>query len=132
MTDLKRIPKSPDFNMIAAGAAVVSVLMPGKTPRQCRDIAADIYSEMVACAPTLKSKNPYPDLTARQAQAFETLHELALVTLHGRRMPNGVDLGKAFGITREAAWKLINSLREKRYVKTNNAGAITSMKELAE
>ena len=129
MTDIKRIPKSPDYNMVTAGAAVVSVLMPGKNPRQCREIAEDIYREMVDCAPTMRSANPYPDLTPRQAQAFETLHELATVTLRGLRMPTGVDLGQALGITRENAWRFIVMLDKRGYVK-RDGGTIISMKEL--
>lgn len=128
---MKRIPRKPDFNMVAAGAAVVAVSMPDKTPRQCREIASDVYDQMVKLAPDLKTNNPYPDLTPRQAMVFEMIHELAIGTRRGLRMPNLREIGSAMGIAYQNAYYHVLKLEEKGYLKRHD-GKIVELGELAD
>ncbi len=129
-SSFRRIPPKATIEMIEAGSAVLSVLFPEKTNRQRRELAGELFEEMAAAAPTIEENNPYPDLTARQATAFETLHDL-VADAQGRRMPVIRELANAMGIQSNPAWHHVKTLEKKGYLRRHGTGQIKSLRERA-
>lgn len=127
---MKRLKSTPTTDQIEAGAATLAGLMPGKNARQLRTIAAEVWEEMVKAAPDVGSVKPYPDLTARQAQAFETAHELT--NQLRRRFPTYEEIGEALGVSKRTAWHLCNALARHKYLKKSPDGRIRELAPMEE
>lgn len=106
MTDVVRIPLTPEANQIEAAMTH----LPDMTPDRARRTLKEIYATFVDMRPN--SGYP-PDLSIKMIQMLETIREFQDENAHA---PSQAELAAMFGISRQMVMKRLLSLKRKGYI----------------
>jgi len=109
----KAMPEKATRNMIEGAYSIIST-MPRGTPQRDKAIAAAIYEQMAALAPSPSVGG----LTRRQQRYLDYLIEY--IDAHNGMSPTYKEIGAYFGVNKGDAFRVIRALEKRQFVEISD------------